>query len=82
MNRKVVNDSLRPKLTIKDATNANRFDKYSEFSYVDVMQNCWKQKLEDRISLDELISMINSFLRRKSSISVVDASTENIETMV
>ena len=82
MNRKVVNDNLRPKLTIKDVTNANIFDKYSEFSYVDIMQNCWKQKLEDRVSLDELITMINSFLRRKSSISVVDASTENIETMV
>ena len=81
MNRKVVNDSLRPKLTIKDVTNANRFDKYSEFSYVDVMQNCWKQKLEDRVSLDELITMINSFLRRKSSISVVDVSTENRATV-
>ena len=79
MNRRIVNNSLRPKLTIKDVTHANIFDKYSEFSYVDIMQNCWKQKLEDRISLDELITMINTCLDEKPSKKAIEETPIEID---
>ena len=76
VNRQVVNDNLRPKLTIKDVTNANKYDKNSKFSYIDLMQQCWEQKLEDRISLQELVSTINDFVETKSKSIIVKDDTD------
>ena len=76
VNRQVVNDNLRPKLTIKDVTNANKYDKNSKFSYIDLMQQCWEQKLEDRISLQELVSTINDFVKTKSKSIIVKDDTD------
>ena len=60
----------------KHGLNANKYDKNSKFSYIDLMQQCWEQKLEDRISLQELISAINDFAKTKSKSIIVKDDTD------
>ena len=60
VHRDVVNNKMRPPLNVGDVTRASVYDKTSSISYIDLMQGCWQQKFEDRITLKELITSIKT----------------------
>ena len=68
VHRDVVNNKMRPPLNVGDVTRASVYDKNSSISYIDLIQGCWQQKFEDRITLKELITSIESLTKndRKS----------------
>eukprot|EP00943_MAST-04B_sp_MAST-4B-sp1_P003046 g3046.t1 len=51
INRAIVNDNIRPEITLKDMESLKHFHFYNKetgLGYVDLVNLCWSQKIEDR----------------------------------
>jgi serine/threonine protein kinase/2',3'-cyclic-nucleotide 2'-phosphodiesterase (5'-nucleotidase family) len=62
VNRRVVNDSARPPITMKDIEKFRLYDKETGHSYIDLVRHCWAQKIEDRMAMDEVRKVLNAFV--------------------
>ena len=86
VHRDVVNNKLRPPLNIGDASRASVYDKNSSISYIDLIQGCWQQKFEDRITLKKLIKGIETLTKndRKSLTAKIEgeATVQNVEVTI
>ena len=74
INRAVVNDSLRPEITLKDMESLKNFhfhDKKTGLGYVDLVNLCWSQKMEDRPRLSLVRNILTNWSKRASKRHVV-----------
>ena len=80
VHRDVVNNKMRPPLNVGDVTRASVYDKNSSISYIDLIQGCWKQKFEDRITLKELITSIKTLTNndRKSLKAEAEGAIQDV----
>ena len=61
VNRRVVNDSARPPITMKDIGKFRLYDEESGLSYVDLVRKCWAQKIDDRLEIAQVRKVLLAF---------------------
>ena len=77
VNRRIVNDSARPLLTMKDMDSFKFYCPQSKMSFVDLIQSAWEQKIDDRIKLEKIHEILKSW---KATVKKGDSSgMENLE---
>ena len=62
INRAIVNDSARPEITLKhmeSVENFNFYDVNTGLGYVDLVNSCWSQKMEDRPRLHAVHTIVD-----------------------
>ena len=56
VNRKVVNEKIRPSIHIEDIENVSGLEDADHTSYIEIISGCWSQKMDDRIDFETLLN--------------------------
>ena len=60
VNRKIVNEKIRPNIQIQDIENVSGLEDEDHTSYIDIISGCWSQKMDDRIDLGRVLNFLNA----------------------
>jgi serine/threonine protein kinase/2',3'-cyclic-nucleotide 2'-phosphodiesterase (5'-nucleotidase family) len=87
VNRKVVNDEARPPITLKDmkkleAYKRELYDKETGLTYVDLIHQCWAQKIEKRMKLADAVRVLKEFEDLVKARDESKEASQRIATMV